>query len=105
MKIFSQSQNIPSQHLVIRAEWDRVLSLYLEVGSTRSLGLRGRWISEEGNLSTSGMTGPGPGMYSGVSPRRNSGGIADTYGCGCPAARLRTIGIGKYCGGAFQYNL
>ena len=39
--------------LVILAEWHLVFSLYLPAkGSTCSLGRLGRWISEEGNLST-----------------------------------------------------
>ena len=44
-------------NLVILAEWDLVLSRYLAEGSNMSLGFRGRWISEEGYLSTSGMLG------------------------------------------------
>ena len=43
--------------LVNLAECDLVLSLYLTAGSRGSLGRRGRWISEEGNLSTSGRGG------------------------------------------------
>ena len=44
---------LEEQHLVILAEWHLVFSLYLPAkGSTCSLGRRGRWISEEGNLST-----------------------------------------------------
>ena len=36
------------QHLVILAEWDLVLSLYLADGSNMSPGFLGRWISDEG---------------------------------------------------------
>ena len=48
--------------LVILAECDLVFSLYLTAGSRGSLGRRGRWIWEEGNLSTSGTTGATGGM-------------------------------------------
>ena len=58
---------------MILAECDLVFSRYLLAGSRGSLGLLGRWIWEEGNLSTSGL-----GMYSGVSPRLKRGGMEET---------------------------
>ena len=47
---------------MILAECDLVFSRYLLAGSRGSLGLLGRWIWEEGNLSTSGGTGARLGM-------------------------------------------